>query len=69
MAEEEKKGSPLEGVLFVVGVLIVLLLLLWAKGGLTNGKDLKGLFLKPPPPVGSGQVYGPQLGTSTLQKN
>ena len=61
MAEEEKKESPVQSALFVLGFLGLLVVLWFANGGPSRA-DLRGLFLAPPPPVGTGEAYGPQVG-------
>jgi hypothetical protein len=65
---EAPKESPYEIVWFVVGILGVLIALWWVQGG--PGKaDLRGIFLAPPPPVGSGESYGPEFGTTTSEND
>jgi hypothetical protein len=71
MADEEKKpsSSVTEDALFVFGGLAVLVVVWYLLGG-PGRADLKGLFLAPPAPLGSGEAYGPQFGepsTTTLQ--
>lgn len=48
-------------VFFVVGLLGVLVILWFYNGG-PERADLRGIFLAPPPPIDSGDAYGPQLG-------
>lgn len=61
MADKEEGHDPMQEVWFIVGLLVVLLVLWYAQGG-PKRADLRGIFLAPPPPLGSGQSYGPQLG-------
>lgn len=61
MAEEAPKGNPvtmLFGVLAFMGILVFL----WFASGAYKNADIKGLFIAPPPPVGPGGSYGPQIG-------
>lgn len=61
MADEPTKGNPTEDALFFFGALAILITLWYFAGG--PGKaDLRGLFLAPPEPLGSGEAYGPQFG-------
>jgi len=67
MADEPKGATPAEDALWFVGILAILVLLWYFSGG--PGKaDLRGLFLAPPAPLGSGEAYGPQFGSSTVQE-
>jgi len=61
MADEPKAHHPLNDLVFVVMGLVFLLILWYANGG-PQRADLRGLFLKPPPPVGPGGAYGPTFG-------
>jgi hypothetical protein len=66
MADAPKGPSTAQEALWIVGGLVVLVALWWAAGG--PGKtDLRGLFLAPSQPLGSGGAYGPQIGSSTEQ--
>lgn len=66
MADEEKKYDAMGDVWLFVGFLVILVALWYAAGG--PGKaDLRGLFIAPPQPLGSGAAYGPQIGSSTEQ--
>ena len=51
--------------MFVVVGLVILIILWYANGG-PQKADLRGIFLNPPAPIGNGQSYGPQYGTSTV---
>lgn len=65
MAEESEGGSgAMNNVWFLVGGLFILTVLWIVQGG-ARGADLRGIFLHPPAPVGSGGAYGPQIATST----
>lgn len=65
MADEEGGGgNPLNDLLFLVGALAVLIAL-WFVGGGSKKADLRGIFLAPPPPIGHGGAYGPQIGSTT----
>ena len=67
MADEPTKGNPEEDALWFFGILAILVVLWYFAGG--PGKaDLRGLFLAPPQPLGSGEAYGPQLGATTTPK-
>jgi len=67
MADEPTKGNPAEDALLFFGALIVLVILWYFAGG--PGKaDLRGLFLAPPAPLGTGDAYGPQFGATTTPK-
>ncbi len=64
MADEPKGPTGVEdGLLFIGG--FILLVIIWYFAGGPGKADLRGLFLAPPPPLGSGDAYGPQLGSST----
>lgn len=66
MAGEPKPegGNPTADAFWFFGVLVILIGLWYFSGG--PGKaDLRGLFLSPPEPLGSGEAYGPQFGEST----
>ncbi len=68
MAEEKQGGSVMEEALFFVGILAILIALWFLSGG--PGKaDLRGLFLAPPAPLGTGEAYGPQVGTTSQEYN
>lgn len=67
MADEPKGPSVTEEAFMFFGALIILVILWYFAGG--PGKtDLRGLFLSPPQPLGSGDAYGPQFGASTTPK-
>ena len=61
MADKEPEESPYTMVWFVVGGLAILIALWWIQGG-PERADLRGIFLSPPPPIGTGESYGPQVG-------
>lgn len=44
---------------YILGGLLALLIFAWFYTGGPERADLKGIFLAPPPPVGSGESYGP----------
>ena len=68
MAEEKEGPTAVHDALFFVGLLLVLVVLWYFAGG--PGKaDLRGLFLAPPPPVGTGDAYGPQIGTGATSSS
>lgn len=58
MAEEEKGGDAMADALFFFG-LLALLILVWFMSGGPERADLRGMFLAPPPPLDSGEAYGP----------
>lgn len=58
-----KPTSPKDDALWFFAILAVLVVLWYFAGG--PGKaDLRGLFLSPPSPLGSGDAYGPQLNNA-----
>lgn len=66
MADEPKGNGDgaMELLLTVVGGMAILIALWFWSGG--PGKaDLRGLFLAPPAPIGPGNAYGPQIGTTS----
>ncbi len=58
---DEPKGDPMQMLLAVLGIMAILVIL-WFASGAYKKADLRGLFLAPPPPVGPGGAYGPQVG-------
>ncbi len=67
MADEPTKGNPTEDALWFFGILAILVVLWYFAGG--PGKaDMRGLFLAPPQPLGSGDAYGPQFDATTTPK-
>lgn len=63
---DEPKADVMGDALWFLGILAVLIVLWYFAGG--PGKtDLRGLFLAPPAPLGSGDAYGPQFGTTTME--
>ena len=61
MADEPKKGSAMDDVWWFLGAMAILIVLWYFAGG--PGKtDLRGIFLSPPAPLGTGEAYGPQFG-------
>ena len=60
MADEGGGGGPVEDLFFILGVIVVLVVLWFATGG-NKKADLRGIFLHPPQPVGTGGAYGPTL--------
>lgn len=69
MADEKKPaGSPYEILWFMLAV-VGGLIFLWVWQGGPERADLRGIFLAPPPPLGTGEAYGPEFGTTTYQQN
>lgn len=69
MADDKKEsGGVMEDVAFVVGGLIILVVIWFLLGG-PGRADLKGLFLAPPAPLGTGESYGPQFGEPASSTN
>ena len=67
MVDEPTKGNPAEDAFFFFGALAILIALWYFAGG--PGKaDLRGIFLAPLQPLGSGDAYGPQFGATTTPK-
>ena len=64
MADEPSGPSPVEDLLFIVGVLVVLVAIWFATGG-PKRADLRGIFLHPPAPLDTGDAYGPTVGNSS----
>lgn len=64
MAGEVPGGSPTSFAIFVFGG-FALLVLIWYMTGGPSRADLRGIFLSPPAPLGTGDAYGPQIGTSS----
>jgi hypothetical protein len=64
MADAPSGGGPAEDAFFIIGILIVLFVIWIARGGY-NAQNLRGIFLAPPPPLGTGNSYGPQLQTAS----
>jgi len=44
---------------------MAILVFLWIISGAYKKADLNGVFIAPPPPVGTGGGYGPQIGTTS----
>jgi hypothetical protein len=66
MAEEHATGpGPLEDAIFIIGIIVVLIVLWFYTGG-PSRSDLKGIFIHPPVPVGTGGAYGPTIGSTTI---
>ena len=65
MAEEHKGPGPVEDLLFIVGIIVVLVVLWFAMGG-NKKADIRGIFLHPPAPVGTGGSYGPTIGSTSV---
>jgi hypothetical protein len=62
MADDKPPAhDPMNDAKFLLVGFVLLLVLWWANGG-PNRADLRGIFLQPPPPVGSGNAYGPDFG-------
>ena len=65
--KKTEEGSPYEILWFVLAALAGLIILWWVQGG-PERADLRGIFLAPPPPLDSGDAYGPGFGTSTYNQ-
>lgn len=67
MAEEYSEGgSVMDDLYWFLGILAVLIVLWYFAGG--PGKaDLRGIFLAPPEPVGTGEAYGPTYGEGSTE--
>lgn len=48
---------------------VVILVGLWFASGAYKNADLRGIFLAPPAPLGTGGAYGPQVGTTSQYYN
>jgi hypothetical protein len=55
-------------VAFVLGGFAVLVVL-WFMAGGPGKADLRGLFLSPLPPLGSGDAYGPTLNSTSSKSH
>jgi hypothetical protein len=65
MADDKPPAhDPMSDAKFLLVGFALLLILWWANGG-PQRADLRGIFLQPPPPVGSGNAYGPQIYSPT----
>ena len=64
MAEDHKVDSLAEAKKFAwfVVFLVAALLGLWYYSGGPERSDLRGIFIKPLPPVDTGESYGPTIG-------
>ena len=67
MADNNNGDDPMQMFIFVFGGFILLVLAWYMSGGPAK-TDLRGLFLSPPQPVGTGDAYGPQIVAPTTTK-
>lgn len=59
MADKPEEGvTGFQAFLILVAIMAGLGALWWYSGGPSRA-DLRGIFLQPPPPVGTGESYGP----------
>jgi hypothetical protein len=63
MADEPKGPGPIGDLFFIVGLILVLVLIWFASGGASRA-SVSGIFIHPPPPVGTGGSYGPTIGNN-----
>ncbi len=69
MAEGEGGGTTdIEMLIFVFGGFAILVAL-WLWTGGAKHADLRGIFLNPPAPIGTGGAYGPIIKTSTTTQH
>ncbi len=61
---DEPEPNHMGEVLMLLGGLAALIALWFFVGG-PGRTDLRGLFLAPPQPLGTGAAYGPQFGSTT----
>ncbi|MBC7836263.1 hypothetical protein H7X87_00585 [Acetobacteraceae bacterium] len=60
MADEGGDGmKEIWETLFLLGGILVFLFILWFMNGGPEKEGIRGLFIKPLPPIDSGEVYGP----------
>ena len=64
MADEGGDKGPIDMAIFVFGV-VGILIVLWFMTGGPSRADLRGIFLSPLAPVGTGDAYGPTIGSTT----
>ncbi len=72
MADDHKKPDPeaeAKKFAFFVFMMVVILLTIWYFSGGPERSDLRGIFLKPLPPVGSGESYGPTIAPKKTDNN
>ncbi len=63
MADDKKEGEghdPIKDLYFFLILFAALVGVWWYMGG-PQKADLRGLFINPLPPVGSGDAYGPRF--------
>jgi hypothetical protein len=71
MADDHKEDPVAEAkkfAYFVFGSVAVLLGVWYITGG-PERSDLRGIFLKPPPPLNTGESYGPTVPTGPTSTN
>ncbi len=70
MAEEHKDPvAEAKSFAFFVFGLVGILLVLWYVSGGPERSDLRGIFLKPPAPLNTGESYGPTIPGATSTTN
>lgn len=52
---------------YILGALLAGLIFIWFYTGGYKNADLRGIFLAPPAPVGSGEAYGPGEEPGTIE--
>lgn len=69
MADDHKKDPFAEVKNFAVFVFLLFggIIFLWYITGGPERSDLRGIFIHPLPPVGSGESYGPTIGPKTTE--
>jgi hypothetical protein len=60
-----EESNPWEPALWLGGILFALFALWWVGGGPERDGGIRGLFVAPPPPIGSGEVYGPEIAPAS----
>ena len=65
MAGEAPEGGGAMGTAVFVFGGFILLVIVWYLSGGAERADLRGIFLQPPTPLGGGDAYGPEFGSST----
>lgn len=65
MADEPGGGEHPMTTVWILAALLGGLIVLWYVNGGPDRADLRGIFLAPPAPVGTGEAYGPQINAPT----